>query len=282
MKIKKVVLIAAVSILVLFLFWFEYRYLPVGIDWTKWFRPATLELLAGHSPYTVEGFFNPPWMLIPFIPFALLPERLSNIILVNIGLLSYAFILYKLKIRPVLALIFLLFPTTISVLYTMNVEWLVMLGFLFPPQIGLFFVLAKPQAGIAMAIYWLFVSPHKIKTFLPVVLATLISVAVYPGWISKLVVRGNKTGFYGTYDISLFPYLVPLGLAFLYLAIRKQKDGFAYMASPFLSPYVGAPSYTVVLLGLFKLLSQRYPAIPKGKVEEKLPVDVSPDTAGSP
>src|SRR4030042_4627603 len=274
-RIRKVIGIAAVCILVLFLLWFEYQYLPIGVDWAGAFRPATLEFMVGHSPYTVEGFFNPPWLLILFIPMALLPVKISSLILINIGLLSYLIILYKLKIRPIFGLIFLLFPTTLSVLYTGNLEWLVMLGFLLPPQIGLFFVLIKPQAGIAMAIYWLIVSPHKIKTFLPVFLAFLISIILYRDWLSLLVIRGNKTGYYGTYDISFFPYLVPLGLALLIVSIRKHKEGFAYMASPFLAPYVGAISYTVVLLGFFKLWSQHLDAAPKDKDGERLQENVT-------
>jgi hypothetical protein len=143
-----------------------------------------------------------------------------------------------------------------------------MLVFLFPPQIGLFFVLIKPQVGIAMAIYWLIVSPNRIRNFLPVALAFLISFVIYPDWITKLVIRGNKTGYFGTFDISFFPYLVPLGLALLYVAIRKHKDSFAYMASPFPSPYVGAISYTVVLLGICKLWSEHIIAKPKAKLGE--------------
>ncbi len=267
-NIKKVIEIVAIIIFILVLLWFEYQYLPLGVDWIRWFRPATLEFLAGRSPYTVEGYFNPPWLLIPLIPFAILPVKISSLLLIDIGLICYIFILYKLRIRPILGLLFLLFPTTLLVLHTINLEWLVMLGFLFPPQIGLFFVLIKPQVGVAMAIYWLIVSPQKIKTFLPVVLAFLISFAIYEDWLPKLVMRGNKTGYFGTFDVSFFPYLVPLGLALLVVAIRKHKDGFAYMASPFLSPYVGAISYTVVLLGICKIWSEHLNALPKVKGRE--------------
>jgi len=269
MRIKKVVEIAAIIILVLFSLWFEYQYLPIGWDWERTFRPATLEFMAGHSPYTIQTFFMPPWLLIPLIPLALLPVRISNLILVNIGFLCYLFILYRLKIRPWIALIFLLFPTTLLVLATNNIDWLIMLGFLLPPQIGLFLVLIKPQVGIAMAIYWLIVSPNKIKTFLPITLAYLISFAIYGFWISKPAMMADKTGYHGSFDISLFPYLVPLGLGLLIVSIHKHKDGFAYMASPFLAPYVGVNSYTVVLLGLCKLWSQHHYALPKDKDEER-------------
>ena len=264
-RTKNIFKIIAISILVVFLIWFEYQYLPIGVDWVESFRPATLEFMAGRSPYTVEGFFNPPWMLIPFIPFAILPIKISNLILVDIGLFCFLFIVFRLKIRPLIALLFLLFPTTLVVLHTVNIEWLVMLGLVLPPQIGLFFILIKPQVGIAMAIYWLVVTPNKIKTFLPVGLAFIISFVVYRDWLSKLFIRGNKTGFYGTFDIGFFPYLVPLGLVLLFLAIRKYRDGFAFMASPFLAPYVGINSYSIVVLGVCKLWSEHINNLSKNK-----------------
>jgi hypothetical protein len=269
LKIKKEFEIAIIILLILLILCFEYLYLPIGFDWEHSFRPATLEFMTGHSPYTVPTFFMPPWLLIPLIPLVLLPVRISNLIIVDIGLLCYLFILYRLKIRPVLAMIFLLFPTTLLVLQSNNIDWLIILGFIFPPQIGLFLVLMKPQAGIAMAIYWLIVSPNKVKTFLPVTLAYLISFALYGFWILKAARMADKTGYHGAVDISFFPYLVPVGLALLITSIRKHKDGFAYIASPFLMPYVGANSYTVVILGIFKLWSEKhYERMQKGKSNE--------------
>ncbi len=269
---NKWVKISILFFLALLVIWFEYQYLPMGIDWVESFRPATLEFLAGHSPYSVTGFFNPPWTLIPFIPLALIPIKISNLILFDLGLASFVFILGKLKVRPLIALVFLFFPTTLMVLFTGNLEWLVMLGLVLPPQIGLFFILIKPQVGIAMAIYWLITTPKKVKTFLPVVIAFLVSFAIYQDWILKLIIRGNKSGYYGTFDISFFPYLVPLGLALLFVSIRKHKDSYAYMASPFLAPYIGAISYSIVVLGIGKLWSEHLNALPKGKVDKKGPI----------
>jgi hypothetical protein len=63
--------------------------------------------------------------------------------------------------------------------------------------------------------------------------------------------------------------LVPLGLALIIIGIWKHKDSFAYMASPFLAPYVGANSYTIVVLGLCKLWSDHLHALSNKKDEEK-------------
>lgn len=242
------------------LFWLEYRYLLPGLDWIKTFRPATLELLSGRTPYAVRTFFMPPWALLPFVPFVWLPERLGGVILTNLGILAYVYLLYKLKARPAAALAFLLSPAAIVGLHSGNIDWLVMLGFVLPPPIGLLLVMIKPQVGIAVAVYWLFIGwkEGKIKkvfqSFTPVVIAYLLSFAAYGFWLQKVdtLVEGSSLRSY--MDINLWPVSIPLGLVLLVIALRQRNQFFAFMASPFLSPYVGANSYAVVILGL-----ARYP-----------------------
>jgi len=250
------ILSVLIALLLLFILWFEYNYLPPGKDWVKTFRPATLELLARRSPYNIPTFYMPPWVLIPFIPLAILPEKIGSLIITDVGLLSYIFVIRKLKIRPVAAMAFLLCPATIIGLHAANIDWLIIFGFIMPPPIGLFLVLLKPQVGAAVALYWLVEAWRlgkvrtTIKTFLPISLAYLLSFAIFGPWLLKAGELVDKTGYQGYMDISLWPMSIPIGLVFLVMAIRQRKINFAYMASPFLSPYVGANSYAVVILGL--------------------------------
>ena len=78
-----------------------YKFVPKGWDWIHTFRPATLTMLSGQSPYndleTGGQFWNPPWTLIPFIPIALLPEKLSATIFFFISLTSYFILAKRLK-----------------------------------------------------------------------------------------------------------------------------------------------------------------------------------------
>jgi hypothetical protein len=47
----------------------------VGVDYIETFRPAVKLLLQGESPYTL--IYNPPWVLLPFIPLSLLPTAIA-------------------------------------------------------------------------------------------------------------------------------------------------------------------------------------------------------------
>src|SRR5215510_12953887 len=69
---------------------------PPAIDWTITFRPATLTLLSGLSPYGRVYYVHAPWTLIPLIPLAILPEAVGRVMLLFCGLASYAFVAHKL------------------------------------------------------------------------------------------------------------------------------------------------------------------------------------------
>jgi hypothetical protein len=126
-----------------------------------------------------------------------------------------------------------------------------MLGYIMPPQIGLFFVLMKPQVGGAVALFWLIDAWRQgglkqvIKTFLPVTIAFVISFLIYGFWF----IGANDLISVG-WNASLFPLSIAIGLVFVSLALRQREIRFAYMASPFMSPYVGIYGYGTVLLGL--------------------------------
>jgi hypothetical protein len=47
-------------------------------DWTEHLRQSVLLLLSGESPCQMEVFYNPPWKLIPLIPFAQLSPKVGG------------------------------------------------------------------------------------------------------------------------------------------------------------------------------------------------------------
>lgn len=49
-------------------------------DSRTYFFPATREVLAGRSPYSIEGFTNPPWAVLPLIPMVILPGEILVIV----------------------------------------------------------------------------------------------------------------------------------------------------------------------------------------------------------
>mgnify|MGYP001114780248 CR=1 FL=1 len=233
----------------------HYRFAPKGWDWIHTFRPATLTMLDGQSPYhDLENdgdFWNPPWTLIPFIPIALLPERLSATVFFFVALISYFIIIMRFKVKITPLLLFFFSPPIMADLATGNNAWLTMLGYLMPPSIGLFFVMIKPQVGGIVAVYWLVEGWREggfkkvIITFSPVIVAYVLSFLIYGFWTTKLPSILN-----GGINLGLYPYSIPLGLFLLSRALQKREIKYAYMASPFLAPYAAINSLGTVVLGL--------------------------------
>jgi len=131
-----------------------------------------------------------------------------------------------------------------------NIDWLIAIGYLLPPQIGLFFVLAKPQIGLAVALYWL-VQTWKIgrlklvlKTFLPVIICFLISFIFYGLWPLNSISLGNVA-----HNSSLWPYSIPIGFFLFFYGLYKKNLGYSIISTPLISPYVGPVSWAAPLLG---------------------------------
>jgi hypothetical protein len=126
-------------------------FLPYGIDWSMYFRPAARAMLSGESPYAVQGFYNPPWALVPLLPLALLPESLGRALLFLISFGSMFFIIRRLGARGLVGVTAFLVSLPVAFgLFNGNIDWLVMLGFLLPPRVGMLFVCLKPQVGAAV------------------------------------------------------------------------------------------------------------------------------------
>jgi hypothetical protein len=246
--------------------------LPPGVDWHVSYRPAVYDMLAGRSLYHLENgaaaswvptsFMNPPWALLPLIPIALLPESIGRAVLVLVGLISFAFTAFRLGGRRVAVIILLLSPPVVHGLLVSNMDWMVVLGFILPPQIGLFFVTIKPQMGAGVALFWLIEAWRKqgwrgvLKTFWPVTLVFMLSILVYGPWPLRLGYQISVG-----WNASLWPYTIPVGLALLVSALRKRKIEYAMAASPCLSPYLMMHSWVTVLLAIVGSLPETAAAV---------------------
>lgn len=238
---SKIYMLIALTIALVSLCVVASSYLPAGIDWHFTYRPATLAFLSGKSPFSVDIYFAAPWALIPLIPFAVLPENIGRGMLFIVGLCAFAYTAHKLGAKPVAMIAFLLSPPVWHCLYNSNIEWLPLLGFVLPPQIGLFFLAIKPQIGIGVALFLLFEAwrlgglREIIRITWPVTLSLVISFVLYGFWPLRFKETLLLTQ---AYNASLWPSSIPVGLALLISAIRKHNIRPAAAASPCLSPYV--------------------------------------------
>lgn len=239
--------------------WVRNGPLQVGVDWKQAFRQASLKMLKGESPYQIGLFHNPPWILLPLLPIALLSPTLGSAVIYVTNLFSYLFVAIRLKINPWLTIIFVLFSNIILNSTNGNIEGLLAIGFLLPPEIGLFFVLAKPQMGIAVAIFWAIEAyrtgglEKTIRIFLPVAVAYMLSLMIFGMYLRSCTQLVDVW-----WNASIFPKGIPIGIILLAIAIWRREIKFAIAASPFFAPYLTAHTWAVVWLGLLSLFPQKF------------------------
>ena len=253
-KSRYTLYVAGAFFLVLLYFGADSLWPAVGIDWRETFYPAARAALEGRNPYeAVPTYRNVPWTLAPLMPFALLPERASGVLFFLASLALYALTAIRLKASRAALVAFLLSPPVIYGLRMLNVDAFVLMGFLLPPQIGLFFVLVKPQMGIAMVPFWMIEAWREggwravLRAFWPATLAMIVSLLLFGPSV------GRSGGLLqSAWNASLWPWAFPVGFALTVLSLRHRRADQAMAASPFLSPYLAYHSWVSVLAGLMR------------------------------
>ncbi len=235
------------------LYVWEIRYLDwSGVDWWLAYYPAGNLLLHGADPYQIPNFHNPTWALLPLLPFVLMGKTAGGIAVFFVNLFSFAFIAFRLGAKLPAVLMLVLSPFMFYTVYFDNIDWLILWGFILPAPMGLLLVMLKPQAGIAVALYWAYAAWHDggwrklVVLFSPLVGALAMNFAIFGNWLRPT--SDHLTN--GPYNQSVFPWSVPIGVLLLFLAIRFRKQHLSISASPFLSPYLNMGSWTVVFVGL--------------------------------
>ena len=237
-------------------------FVPPAVDWHISFRPAALTLLSGESPYDKVYIIHAPWALLMLAPFALFPENVGRVMLLFCGLASYIFIAQRLGAKPIAIIFLLISPVVMHMLLNGNIDWLASFGFVLPPPIGLFFIAIKPQIGIAVAPFWLIEAWRQggwkqvLRTFAPFTIVLLLSFAIFGLWPLGAV---EVTGV--SFNASLWPLSIPVGLALFVTAVRKRKIEYAMAASPCLSPYALFYSWTGVLMAIIASVPETIAAV---------------------
>ncbi len=249
------VIVASAALLIILYFGADSLWPAVGIDWRETYYPAARAVLEGANPYLAAPTFrNLPWTLIPMLPLAIFSERVSGALYFILTLALYAWVAVRLKASRAALIAFMLSSPVIYGMRMLNVDALALVGFVLPPQIGLFFVLIKPQMGIAMIPFWMFESWRDggwrslTRVFLPVAIATTLSLLIFG---TASIGRSNDL-LQSTWNASLWPWAFPIGFALTILSIRNRRKDQAMAASPFLSPYLAYHSWVSVLAGLMQ------------------------------
>ena len=227
---------------------------PPAVDWDVTFLPAVLALLKGADVY--RYIYNPPWALFPLIPFALLPYDTARALLLVCEVLAFGFAAWRIGVKPLGLLAFMLSPFAFNALAWGNVEWLVALGIgLGYSWVGVLLLLIKPQMSIALIVFMLIELARRGKwkaagaIVASVVIAMSVSFATFGFWLER-VAAYTPTHVDLSFNLSLFPLSIPVGLALFAAALRTRKPGYALAASPCFFPMVTPQVWVVAALAL--------------------------------
>jgi len=246
---KKIFLYGALAMSVIVAVWMA-SYVP-NADWFATFDPAARGLFQGRLPYEQQFFMTPPWAILALVPFVMFPPNFARGLGLVAGLGVLIYTAWRLHAPKIAMIALLISPTAIGSFLAGNLDPLVLLGIFLPPLWGLFFLMIKPQVGIGVAIYYLTQTWQRYKwigimrTFSPIFLAYIISGFLFPVWINRMISKPSDV-----WNRSIFPYGIPLGLFFLWLAVKRRNAFFALAAAPFLSPYLTFYTYLMVQIGL--------------------------------
>lgn len=215
-----------------------------GTDWiefqpTDWqvYMNAAKQLLRGHSPYQIPGhfqFYNPPWMLVLYVPFTFIPYPYSLALFMSVGFIVHL-LLYRHYNSNLVSLVFYLLSAPVALGLLMGqLDWAVLVGLLLPPQYGLFLISAKPQIGCVVMLIWLieaYQEKRVVRTFLPVSVAFGLSFLAFGLWPLNWMKLAEIEPMWG------WPYVLLLGVPLLLQAIKKRDTRLAMCAGPLLSPH---------------------------------------------
>jgi len=232
-------------------------YIGIPTDWTT-YRLATRALVEGRSPYVLDNdcqFYNPPWALLPLIPFAYLPPPLDSLCIVALGLVGVVGFCLWVGIPGKNALVWLTTPPVIGGVIVGQIDWMVLYGFTLqmPNVLAYFFLLIKPQVGLGVAIYR-FVESWRTRGLLkalyetvPVAGCLLASFFAYGLWpLNGVAMAGQEVDWFTT----LWPQALVAGIPLLYLALNQRKVRYAMAAAPCFSNHVLPSSWMGALLAL--------------------------------
>lgn len=215
-------------------------------DLRSYFLPAARAMTAGESPYSVPGFYGPPWALFPVVAVAWLPDQLAYAVF---GVLSMAALVVFLVDREVGAwhqvptLLFM--PVVVTVLMG-NLEPFILLALIVPRPWGMLLLAMKPQVGAVLGLLWVIDEARTgglgalFRLLWPVTVLTGLSFVLYGFWPAIWLDASQEVVWWNLWawvDLPSWVHMLILGVPVaIYALVRKDED-VALGASTLLSPY---------------------------------------------
>jgi hypothetical protein len=207
--------------------------------------------MQGGNPYSVFGFYNPPWIIPLLLPLSIGSAKYSQSLMFVVSILSAIYLCRKMEFGLVGTAAYLLSAPSLLILNLGNIEHILLLALLLPTEWAILAFLIKPQIGLGFILYQAIVS-YREEGWAG--LSRLISLPTVTIMVISFLVFGytKMTPSMMPWNLNLFPYLLPPALFILFLAIKHKKPEYGLVASLGFSPYITMNSFLVVGVGLRK------------------------------
>jgi hypothetical protein len=216
------------------------------------------------QPYARGWAFNPPWTFALLAVFLPLPYSAGAVRLVTVVVLfSLASSEWQKRREggrlPILSLLLLLTSApAIYLIINANIDFLPALGLLaaahLSPAWALPLLLTKPHTGALAAVAWLRKAWDTgrwrgvVRFAAPTVLVLVLSFVVWGWWPGDLWRSMHENHLVGSWwNVSLFPWGIPLGLYLLWRTWRNEDELAGLAATLALSPYFAMYSLATLL-----------------------------------
>ncbi len=220
----------------------------LGYDWIHSFGPAGRDWL---HPYE-HVFHNPPWVAFFLWPIAALPLQLGVYVNLIIMVTVVVFFIRMEGGNWLSVLVTILSPPFYHLFWMGNIEWIPMLGALIGGGWGVPLMLAKPQVMGLIPFLFFKRAEYRWRFWLPMAGVILISFMVWGLWPFSIPQLPEKVD---TWNWNVFPWGVPFGIWFAYLAWKRDALRWGLLATLLLAPYFGPGS----LVPLVAAWSAKYP-----------------------
>jgi hypothetical protein len=212
------------------------------------------------NPYEIPRFVHPPWLLVIFVPFRLVPLELSTLLQSGLYFAMITAIIHKFGGGRRVLILVLSSYFGFDAILQLNVDWIVCIGLLVPVAFSGPFLLIKPQ--LALGYYLAFRWREWLKTGVITAGVIAISLLIWPGWPLEIVGRVGGTSveqFFNIAPLHLLPGPLSLiiGVPLAWWAFRRRDPALGIIAWLFFTPYITLYS----LLMTFAMVAIRLPLL---------------------
>lgn len=242
------VLVAVVFLYVVFKFSLFYLIgwnAALNLDWYTVYYPA---INYPADPFSIHGYFNPPWLVWILAPLAMLTAVDSHALWIVIILLLTVRCVYELGGGGLAVFLTIISPGFLITIMNGQIDVLVLLGLLTGSWL---LILIKPQVAGFVIIYDIIVNRRIDWTAVFIALISLVIFLLFMSW-------PDRGGLDTRVSIAPWPYGVPIGFVLFVFSIRKRDKYLAALATFFFAPYMSASS----LLVYSAVITARYGRIP--------------------